>query len=100
MLGERSQGMGCEVEIDTLDADRDKDCVIVSKPATPVQTPVELPPVESQTTYTAVMFNACRFSRHCLHLSVPAKWNRVDGHCESDLRPIGVRNGCDRCPRY
>ena len=66
MLGERSQGTGGEVEIDTPDVDRDKDYVVVSKPAVPVQTLVEPPPVESQITYTAAMCNACRFSRHCL----------------------------------
>ena len=35
--------------IDTPDTDKDKDYVIVSKPGTPVQSPVELPP-DSQTT--------------------------------------------------
>jgi ubiquitin carboxyl-terminal hydrolase 25/28 len=49
ILGKRSRGAGSKMEIDTSDADRDKDYVIVSKPGTPVQTPAELPP-ESQTT--------------------------------------------------
>jgi len=49
ILGKRSRGTGSKMEIDTPDADRDKDYVIVSKPGTPVQTPGELPP-ESQTT--------------------------------------------------
>ena len=37
------------MDIDTPDADKDKDYVIVSKPGTPVQTLAELPP-DSQTT--------------------------------------------------
>ena len=50
ILGKRSRGAGSKMDIDTPDADRDKDYVIVSKPGTPVQTPAELPPTESQTT--------------------------------------------------
>lgn len=49
ILGKRSRGTGSKMDIDTPDADKDKDYVIVSKPGTPVQTPAELPP-ESQTT--------------------------------------------------
>ena len=49
ILGKRSRGTGSKMDIDTPDADKDKDYVIVSKPGTPVQAPSELPP-ESQAT--------------------------------------------------
>ena len=49
ILGKRSRGTRSKMDIDTPDADRDKDYVVVSKPGTPVQSPIELPP-DSQTT--------------------------------------------------
>jgi len=49
ILGKRSRGTGSKMDIDTPEADKDKDYVIVSKPGTPVQTPAE-PPPDSQTT--------------------------------------------------
>jgi len=49
ILGKRSRGTGSKMDIDTPDADKDKDYVVVSKPGTPVQSPIELPP-DSQTT--------------------------------------------------
>ena len=49
ILGKRSRGAGSKMDIDTPDADKDKDYVIVSKPGTPAQSPAVLPP-DSQTT--------------------------------------------------
>ena len=50
ILGKRSRGAGSKMDIDTPDMDKDKDYVIVSKPGTPAQSPVELPPDSQATT--------------------------------------------------
>lgn len=50
ILGKRSRGPGSKMDIDTPDADKDKDYVIVSKPGTPVQSQAEPPPVSQSPT--------------------------------------------------
>ena len=44
---------------------------------------------------TEVIYNACQFPCRYLHLFVPVKWNRVDGHDGSDLCARWIACGMD-----